>query len=162
MSYYSSSSSRPSSCSSSNNGGEDNSSRRFPKYTSSERFRSSRPSSAGSCDRTSASAFPSANSSGSSFNRNSGGDGGFSNGGSFSDRTPRTRQKLSELPTFRESLRNYSPSARKYGEDILNDLKEQMKRESNSLFGGSSGPNSSFGSFGRKAKVSQSIIRFQG
>jgi len=43
------------------------------------------------------------------------------------DRMPRTREKLSDLPTFRENLRNYSPSARRSGEDILNVLKNQMK-----------------------------------
>lgn len=74
----------------------------------------------------------------------------------FTDRLPRTRSKLSELPTFRESLRTYSPMARRSGEDILNDLKQQMKRESETFF--NSNPSSTFSSFGPSAKVSLTCI----
>lgn len=83
----------------------------------------SRPSSAGSGTRTS-------NNSASNLYHSP----SDSSSHGFTDRIPRTRSKLSELPAFRESLRSYSPSARKSGEDILSDLKHQMKRESDTFF----------------------------
>ncbi|KAF2356931.1 hypothetical protein FHG87_012316, partial [Trinorchestia longiramus] len=69
----------------------------------------------------------------------------------LSDRIPRARSKLGDLPTFRESLRNYSPSARQSGEDILNELKEKMKRESDTFF--NSNRNAGLGAFSRRDKV---------
>ncbi|XP_047737089.1 bromodomain-containing protein DDB_G0280777, partial [Hyalella azteca] len=78
----------------------------------------------------------------------------------FSDRIPRARSKLNELPSFRESLRNYSPNARQSGEVILNELKEKMRRESDTFF--NSNPNPAFAAFRPGGKTEQLKERLRG